>query len=203
MSSTSDSKQPDEAQLPAYEALPDSERGLSPEAELLFWTLNGPLTTSLWVMERRKAPEFWEPYFKGTSLHPASQSPITSSKVSSITVSIDELELYDEDEVPVHWDHTPPNTAAEVTEENKEADRLVIKPDTSSGRDFVTIHDYVSAVHPWLMERRGEILGAKGLFEKDKAPLPPETRLMVDCLVPDCVEIPVEEEWFKRRNGLR
>jgi hypothetical protein len=141
MSSISDSRKPDEAQLlPAYEVLPREERGLSPDARRLFWSLNGPLTTSLWIMETRKMPESRKPYFRQTtggdattSLHPA---------------------------------------------------KLVAKPDASSGRNFVTIHDYVSAVHPWLIERREDILGTKGLVENDKEPLPSETKLMVDSFDP-------------------
>ena len=56
------------------------------------------------------------------------------------------------------------------------AAKLVVKPDASSGRNFVTIHDCVSAVHPWLMERREDILGAEGLVENDEEPLPSKRR---------------------------
>jgi hypothetical protein len=63
MSSMSDFGQPGEAQLlPVYEALPREERGLSRDARRLFWSLNGPLTTSLWIMETCKMSEFWKPY---------------------------------------------------------------------------------------------------------------------------------------------
>ncbi|OIW23548.1 hypothetical protein CONLIGDRAFT_719174 [Coniochaeta ligniaria NRRL 30616] len=37
--------------------------------------------------------------------------------------------------------------------------KLVVTP--SAGNDFVTVHDYVSAVHPWLMSLRQDILKAK------------------------------------------
>jgi hypothetical protein len=105
MSSMSDFGQPDEAQLlPAYEALPREKRGLSPDARRLFWSFNRPLITSLWIMETRKMPESRKPYFRQTtggdattSPHPASQSPLTEPKVSSVTVSVDELEKWDED----------------------------------------------------------------------------------------------------------
>ncbi|KAE9362847.1 hypothetical protein N431DRAFT_551065 [Stipitochalara longipes BDJ] len=224
MSSISDSTQPDEAQLlPAYEALPREERSLSPDARRLFWSLNGPLTTSLWVMETRKTPASRKPYFRQitggdtTSLHPASQSPLTEPKVSSVT----------------HWDNIDPDTAKEIKELtingeitaawgalpdfNPEEDedgpvhllkccgtdrprgkaaKLVIKPDASE-RTFVTIHDYVSAVHPWLMERREDILGAIGLVWNDEEPLPSDTKLMVDCRNPDNLTITGEEEWIR------
>jgi hypothetical protein len=72
----------------------------------------------------------------------------------------------------------------EINQPHRKAAKLVIKPDTSSRRDFVTIHNSVSAVHPWLIERREDILGAKGLVENDKEPLPSETKLMVDSFDP-------------------
>jgi hypothetical protein len=40
--------------------------------------------------------------------------------------------------------------------------KLVVKP-TMSGNEFVTVHDYLSAVPPWLMSARGDILWCMGL----------------------------------------
>ncbi|KAL2016675.1 hypothetical protein VTK56DRAFT_3177 [Thermocarpiscus australiensis] len=57
------------------------------------------------------------------------------------------------------------------------------------GGGFVTVHDYVTAVHPWLMGLRGDILGALGTLNGDNAPLPAETELMVSCDALDDLEI--------------
>ncbi|KAL6895284.1 hypothetical protein HDV57DRAFT_3182 [Trichoderma longibrachiatum] len=40
---------------------------------------------------------------------------------------------------------------------------LKIKVTPSAGNDFVTVRDYVSAVHPWLMGLRGDIIRAKAI----------------------------------------
>ena len=38
-----------------------------------------------------------------------------------------------------------------------------------ASRDFVTVHDYVSAVHPWLLSLRGDILQAAGDVTNDES----------------------------------
>jgi hypothetical protein len=43
---------------------------------------------------------------------------------------------------------------------------------------FFTVHDYVTAVHPWLMSLRGDILSAMGDVLDDE-PLKEETPLLV------------------------
>ena len=70
---------------------------------------------------------------------------------------------------------------------------LVVKP-TVSGNNFITIHDYLSAVHPWLMSLREDILWAKGLA--DDAPLPVNTILMVDLVSPAMLMISKAAEWI-------
>lgn len=66
---------------------------------------------------------------------------------------------------------------------------------------FVTVHDFVTAVHPWLMRLRGEILVAGGDLQ-DHIPLGEETRLMVVWPGPDSVDVLPEEEW-RRWRGQR
>jgi hypothetical protein len=73
------------------------------------------------------------------------------------------------------------------------ANILVVKP-TVSGNNFITIHDYLSAVHPWLMHLREDILWAKGLA--DNAPLPVNTKLMVDLVSPAMLMISEAAEWI-------
>lgn len=44
---------------------------------------------------------------------------------------------------------------------------------------FVTLHDYLSVVHPWLMSLRSEILAAMGALLTQDVPLPDTTELVV------------------------
>lgn len=61
-------------------------------------------------------------------------------------------------------------------------------------REFITVHGYVSAVHPWLMGLREKILQASGDL-LDNIALPLDTILMVSTFsTPDVVIIVEEEE---------
>ena len=53
--------------------------------------------------------------------------------------------------------------------------------EASRNDGVLTIHDYLSVVHPRLMDLREDILQAAGDL-LDYIPLPADTRLMVDCL---------------------
>ncbi|KAL2137007.1 hypothetical protein VTI74DRAFT_10483 [Chaetomium olivicolor] len=81
---------------------------------------------------------------------------------------------------------------------------VVVKP-TTGGGGFVTIHDFISTVHPYLMARRDEVLEA---VSEDRgragAPFPPETRLVVVWYSAPYVDVLDESSWMrtrKRRNG--
>ena len=71
---------------------------------------------------------------------------------------------------------------------------VVVKPSASSGKEFVTLHDYLSTVHPWLMSLREDILGAMGIL--DDEPLAAETKIMVDYSAPESLDMYKEAEWI-------
>ncbi|PVH74013.1 hypothetical protein DL98DRAFT_605839 [Cadophora sp. DSE1049] len=62
---------------------------------------------------------------------------------------------------------------------------------------YVTVHDFVTAVHPWLVELRGDILAAMKVWEGSDepmgTPLPNDTDLLVNL----CLELPVLDEGQK------
>lgn len=65
---------------------------------------------------------------------------------------------------------------------------------TASTRPFVTVEDYVAAVHPWLVGLRDDILAAKGIFVMDDdQPLPADTPLFEWPLVPSPLTIRTPE----------
>jgi len=225
--STSDTTHP-----PSFEELREAQQHIrhSPATKRLFWSLDGPLSTSIKIMENFSNPDSLEPYFRqttgGTSWHPISESPLTDPKMSSVTVHVYEFDWWEEDWLDIHADHVDldarvhysgddfeigplPNYDPEVDEEGPEhllmccgtkrpcgkAHTLVVKP-TVSGNNFITVHDYLSAVHPWLMNLREDILWAKGLA--DDAPLPANTKLLVDLLLPSSLRITEAAEWIDR-----
>ncbi len=88
-----------------------------------------------------------------------------------------------------------------ISRPRAKAVRLVVQPDPTSGRNFVSIHDYVSAVHPWLMSRRQDILSAKAVVSGDgDDPLPEDAKLVVECFDLDSIVITEEAEWVKDRT---
>jgi len=211
--------------LPSYEerykqekswSLNDKTR-LSADAVRIRWTLDGPLETSLSIVELGRIydpDEVPEPYFLGNdqegnpTWHPFSQSPFTSRPVSSLSISVkalneaadnwwglhfrhfeDEIDDSDEAHYGVSECCGDPRPIIEV------ADLTVKGTGTPGG--FVTVHDFFSAVHPYLMSRRDDILKGMGgdVLRQDKPPLPSNTKLVGSFLNPDYINIKTEAEW--------
>ncbi|KAI1376909.1 hypothetical protein F4677DRAFT_60727 [Hypoxylon crocopeplum] len=226
----------EEAQLPSFNALRAAHQPprLFPDMRRLFWTLDGPLAESIWIMENANNPDSLEPYFNGEeqSWHTASNSPLTEPKVSSITVHVNDLDDWEDNWLDCHRDHSDPDCGDEARDENGKlmvqwgelpdydsdedeegqpghllmccgtrrprgkAASVVVKPATEA---FVTVHDYLSTVHPWLVSVRDDLLSAMGLW--DDKPLPPETRLMVNYDAADSLKMYDRPTWIiLRRN---
>ena len=221
--------------LPSYEALREAGQGthLNPDVYLLFWSLNGPLSVAIRVMDDcfydpDSVPESYvlpAPDANGSTLHPISQSSLTAAKISSVTVKISPLDDWENTWLDLHRNHSEPGDnesddthwgqLPDYDSDDDETDfgEFLLKccgmerprPNTAgllvqASGDFVTVHDYVSALHPWIMGKRDDILGAIGALNEE--PLPAETPLMVfpglhSVLVTD------QKEWrsMKRRKG--
>ncbi|KFY79088.1 hypothetical protein V499_01877 [Pseudogymnoascus sp. VKM F-103] len=170
----SHSSPPNEAQLPPYpsfEALmakKEPPRITLDATQRLFWPLDGPLSTSISIMKDASSPDSLEPYFKQTSdgagiWHPVSQMPLTEPKVSGEpSARYGELpDLGPEDEGEEGSDDHLLICCDEVRPRGK-AVKLVVKP-AAGENGFITVHDYVSAVHPWLASIQEDILNSMGL----------------------------------------
>lgn len=64
--------------------------------------------------------------------------------------------------------------------------------------DFLTIHEYVSAVHPWLVGVRQNLLRAAGDL-LDNEPLPADTKLVALYPGPNDIMVVDDAEWRKDR----
>ncbi|KXX75178.1 hypothetical protein MMYC01_209620 [Madurella mycetomatis] len=67
---------------------------------------------------------------------------------------------------------------------------------TASNGDSVTIHDYVSAVHPWLTARREQIPRAKHVADDEYTPGTTDEKLLVSADNADLVSAQDEKEWL-------
>jgi len=173
----------------------------------LFWTLNGPLSTSIFVLnESRDVDGPREPYFHqtldGTSWHPVSEAPLTEPRISSVAFELDVLCRWEDDwlEHHIHESEDDPDLQSCCGEPRPPPPPppLIIRP--TGDRDYLTVHDYVSAVHPWIMERRGDILAAMDVWD---GPLPPQTRLVMSYGSPDNGSIEEEERYIESKRFMR
>ncbi|KAK5631724.1 hypothetical protein RRF57_007438 [Xylaria bambusicola] len=103
----------------------------------------------------------------GASWHPTAQEPMRYIPGASVTVK--------EADFPPKFD---PLVQVEA-----------------SLRDFVTVQDFASAVHPWLMERRTEILRAINVTDEEYKP-PASARLLVSATRPEELAVEDENEWM-------
>ncbi|KAF2472782.1 uncharacterized protein BDR25DRAFT_365958 [Lindgomyces ingoldianus] len=215
---------------PSFEAARKAQQQilLTSDALRLYWTLEGPLSSAIRVMDDRHydpntplAP-YCDQTAPSPSWSPVSQSPLTEPKISSVTVHVEQLDDWEELWLDIHRDHAEPGPHNEASdfarfgplpdydpdsdEEGPEhllrcchQDRprktkvsLVVK----AAGEFVTVHDYVSVVHPWLMSLRENILQAAGDLE-DCVLLPANTRLIVEYAYarPDILYLYEEKEW--------
>lgn len=145
----------------------------------LYCNLEGPLPETLEVLDtERNADAPKEPYCQTTNpviWHSISQEPLTTPTASSVSVVIDDWEQYEDNWLDAHEPHADPeNELCEFgqldgegsdmkllrccgTDRPREIQPLFVK---ASAKPFVTIHDYVSAVHPWLLSLQNRLLWA-------------------------------------------
>lgn len=170
-----------------------------------------------------------EPYGEQTGLtttwHSISQSPLTDPKVSSVIVHIEIVEDWEYQWLEHHrFCHDPeengedpdeflfgnlPDYDPDSDEEDEvhllrccRADRPRKKGETllvKATGAFLTIHDYLSVVHPWLSGRREDIFGAEGDLMKNE-PLATNTKLMISNGLPDQVNFETEEDWREHKS---
>jgi hypothetical protein len=193
----------------------------------LIWPLNGPLSTTILIKQGDNPPE---PYCNrtGTSTdqwHALATSSLTEPKISSITVQVNELEMWEDDWYERHCQHSDPDSdygpdfewqafpdwdpevdegemqlvkcCGELRPRDKKAS-LTVTP-ASDGQGFVTLHDYLSAVHPWLMSLRTELIA--GLGTMYDTPLEPDVQLSVNSNALDSLTIETELNMFPARGG--
>lgn len=206
--------------FPSYEDLHNFQTGgprRSDDAVRICWNLQSPLETAISVMEGKYyvADAEREPYFNADTVgwHSISRSFVSEPKISSVTVSIDLLRSYADNWEEFHrgdsepdWDNDPSRVIWGLLLGFESMGVRLLKccgeerPNMSSSLrvrasgEFLTIHDYVSQLHPWLMERRQDLLGALTILNGGTA-VPAETELMVAFFRPNTLIVQKKDEW--------
>ncbi|KAH7371719.1 hypothetical protein BKA66DRAFT_514065 [Pyrenochaeta sp. MPI-SDFR-AT-0127] len=212
--------EPGEAErVPSFEAACETHQQVffSHDALRLYWTLNGSLTSAISVMDYK----FYDPD------SPIAQSPLTEPKTSSVTVGVEQLDDWKDQWMELHRDHAIPGPHNDESDEARFGSLSDFDSDSEEGpehllrccrgdrprktkvsltvnatKGFLTVHDYVSAVHPWLLALREKILQASGDLQ-DNVPLPSDTKLMITSYLSPDLLVTVEEERWKRDKSKK
>ncbi|KAI0814553.1 hypothetical protein GGR55DRAFT_700820 [Xylaria sp. FL0064] len=171
--STTSAHPVEEAGLPSYEELRRARQWIRFPAGLdrFVWHLDGPLPSSIWVRETddKKAP--MEPYWQQTE---------SDDEELPEGIKFGPIPNYNSetDRWPSQSDKRPWHLleCCGTKRPRGKNETIVVKPSPKNG--LVTIHNYFSTVHPWLMGLRDVILDAMGVM--DAKSLPPETKLRVE-----------------------
>ncbi|EQB52090.1 hypothetical protein CGLO_08313 [Colletotrichum gloeosporioides Cg-14] len=163
-----------------------------------------------------------------SGLHPIAQASLTEPKVGSITVHVDVLRRWQEEWLERHERHAHADDKDCVFVQLPDKELYELSGSKSSGDDgdgemellrccdtdrpkkaqplvinasdtYVTVHDYLSALHPWLMGLRDDIVRADNVCE-DKAP-DDYRKLVVDFILPNSLKI-LDERRFLRQVGM-
>jgi hypothetical protein len=189
---------------------------LSTAGKRLFWRLNGPLEGAIEVApsEYYDPGAIMEPYFGHDGApHPVSQASLLEPPISSVTVNIQCIESWELGWSDLHWHCRDANPSDEYPRrEGPRPDDETFEPNiylleccgqkrpwsydkqlqvTAQG-DFLTVHEFVSAVHPWLMAMRDTILEALRYIN---GTAPPEAELTVLRFGCGPVRIGHEDKW--------
>jgi hypothetical protein len=212
---------------PTFEALKNAQLpvwGSFDSARCIFWTLHGPLKTAISVMPDYHSPTSLEPYFQETPeggiWHPISQLPVTEPKVSSMIVRVDEFETWEYEWLQLHtegcnsdaqWGPLPyayvnPDPEDEGREHllfccGEERPRMknyrILVTPANLSEGFVTVHDYLSTVHPWIMSLRDELVKIARACSIG----PTSTAdMMVDCNGLDNLRMSDSASWIKHKS---
>ena len=192
-------------------------RAISTAGKRLFWRLNGPLEDAIQVAPSEYYEpgifDSMEPYFgPDGSPHAVSQASLMEPPVSLFTVRIECIVAWEEAWTELHRGCLDSNLRRRgpcPSDETLDPNIYLLEccgekrpwaRDTqlqiAAQGEFLTVHEYVSAVHPWLMAMRDTLLDV--LVKIDFGPSPkgvPETKLAVLHLGPGPLRIGHDDRW--------
>ncbi|KAK3179741.1 hypothetical protein K4F52_008819 [Lecanicillium sp. MT-2017a] len=171
------------------------------EAERLYWIVQHPLQDNVFVMDDVNEPTGPRQKFQAQALsdgspqfHPIASLSLCEPPISSVTVTLGEVDIAADfwDDGHLYHDNDdregpcrccglcpPPYRKLKVTASKEDG--------------YVTIGDYVLAVHPWLVSCRRDFLTIKA---PEGRPWPSTTELMVSLFDPDDLTIEKTEDWL-------
>ncbi len=164
----------------------------------------------------------------GSPWHVISKSSLTHPPVSAIVATVVDLEIWESDWKDFHRNHSEPDSYNESEdlqygdlpdydpEKDEDPPHLLVCCGTDrprnksggvlvtasqSGPGFVTVHDYITTVHPWLMRNRDDILDA--IARGEDLPDPEDMDLVVDAFFPTRLRIREKSEVVNKLSYRR
>ncbi|WYZ35417.1 hypothetical protein EsH8_X_000064 [Colletotrichum jinshuiense] len=167
---------------------------ISPASKGLLWTLNGPLESAIQVAPDQyyEPGDIMEPYFRpgaAESWHPVSQESLLVPQVPAVTVRIGCVDDWEQLWVELN------RYCLDTKNDPRRPWAKDVELEVTTSGAFLTIHEYVSAVHPWLMGMRERLLDALGKIDGKAVPWPSETKLAVLQFGRGPLNIGTEDEW--------
>lgn len=167
---------------------------ISPASKRPLWTLNGPHESAIQV-----APDPYyepgavmEPYFRpgaAESWHPVSQESLLVPQVPAVNVRIGCVDDWEQLWVELN------RYCLDTKNDPRRPRAKNVELEVTTGGAFLTIHEYVSVVHPWLMGMRERLLDALGKLDGKAVPWPSDTKLAVLQFGRRPLNIGTEDEW--------
>ncbi|KAI0521919.1 hypothetical protein F5B22DRAFT_594696 [Xylaria bambusicola] len=163
----------------------------------LLWTLQGPLSSSIFVLPEDCNPDgardlLYRQTRTEATWHPIAQEPMTQTPVASLTVIEQHLDDWQDEWYTINQEGFDEDVQPDTGDFPPEFDPLIVR---ASSRDYVTVQDFVSAVHPWLMERREDVQRAMNVADEEYTP-PTDVRLLVSATRPEELSVKDEAEWM-------
>ena len=206
-------------EVPSFEERCDNNQFplASESTRRLLWYIQGPsFEDQVLVMNNSSDPAGpRQPYAQnlspgGPRWHDISQEPLTIPAVSSVTVQSRELENHP------HWWASEAHRHADPDfdfciygEEDENGTRKLLRccgedrPQehiplvvTAATQPFVTIHDYITTIHPWIFSLREEILVASLNRPEDNS------KLVLNYNGLSSVAISSEEDWTSMKRAF-
>ncbi|KFA69004.1 hypothetical protein S40285_10690 [Stachybotrys chlorohalonatus IBT 40285] len=169
---------------------------LSAAGKRILWTLNSPLESAIQVAPNQyyEPGAAMEPYFRpaaadlAPSWHPVSQESLMEPQVPAVIVRIACIDSWAQLWVDLHRD------CLDTNNDHQRPRAKDTQLEVTAGGAFLTAHEYVSAVHPWLMGMREMLLDVLGKLMGSQS-WAPESKLAVLYLGPGPLRIGNEDEW--------
>jgi len=132
----------------------------------LLWRLKQPLQSAITVLAPDRNPDGPQEAYIGPSgeRHPIGDEPVTEQPVASLTVTEEFLSDWQDEWHTINMEGFDDDVQPDPEDVPPTFEPLVV---TASNGRFVSINDYLEAVHPWLLERRDQILRARHVADDD------------------------------------